>query len=48
MSFPIDQARPVREGEQLDIARLGEYLATALPGRKSRSASSSSCTVIRI
>jgi aminoglycoside phosphotransferase (APT) family kinase protein len=32
MSFPIDQARPVRDGEQLDIARLGDYLATHLPG----------------
>ncbi len=27
MSFPIDQARPVREGEQLDVARLDDYLA---------------------
>jgi aminoglycoside phosphotransferase (APT) family kinase protein len=32
MSFAIDQARPVREGEQLDITRLGDYLATHLPG----------------
>ena len=32
MTFAIDQARPVREGEQLDVARLADYLATALPG----------------
>jgi aminoglycoside phosphotransferase (APT) family kinase protein len=32
MTFAIDQARPVREGEQLDIARLSDYLATHLPG----------------
>jgi aminoglycoside phosphotransferase (APT) family kinase protein len=28
---PIDSARPVREGEQLDVARLQDYLATHLP-----------------
>ena len=27
MSFSIDQARPVRDGEQLDVARLSDYLA---------------------
>ncbi len=32
MSFSIDQARPVRDGEQLDIERLSAYLATHLPG----------------
>jgi aminoglycoside phosphotransferase (APT) family kinase protein len=32
MTFAIDEARPVREGEQLDIARLADYLATHLPG----------------
>jgi aminoglycoside phosphotransferase (APT) family kinase protein len=32
MTFAIDQARPVREGEQLDITRLADYLATQLPG----------------
>jgi aminoglycoside phosphotransferase (APT) family kinase protein len=32
MTFAIDQARPVREGEQLDVARLADYLATHLPG----------------
>jgi aminoglycoside phosphotransferase (APT) family kinase protein len=32
MSFSIDQARPVRDGEQLDAARLSDYLATHLPG----------------
>ena len=28
---PIDDTRPVREGEQLDVARLQEYLASHLP-----------------
>jgi aminoglycoside phosphotransferase (APT) family kinase protein len=28
----MDEARPVREGEQLDLARLREYLAGHLPG----------------
>ena len=28
---PIDGTRPVREGEQLDVARLQDYLATHLP-----------------
>jgi aminoglycoside phosphotransferase (APT) family kinase protein len=28
---PIDSARPVRDGEQLDVARLQDYLATHLP-----------------
>ena len=32
MSFSIDQARPVRDGEQLDIGRLSVYLAAHLPG----------------
>jgi aminoglycoside phosphotransferase (APT) family kinase protein len=32
MSFAIDQARPVRDGEQLDVGRLTEYLATHLEG----------------
>ena len=32
MSFPIDQARPVRDGEQLDIARLSRLSGRALPG----------------
>ncbi len=32
MSFDIDQTRPVRAGEQLDAARLREYLAAHLPG----------------
>jgi aminoglycoside phosphotransferase (APT) family kinase protein len=31
MSFAIDEAGPVRDGEQLDEARLGEYLAAHLP-----------------
>jgi aminoglycoside phosphotransferase (APT) family kinase protein len=31
MSAPVDQPRPVREGEQLDSARLGAYLAEHLP-----------------
>jgi aminoglycoside phosphotransferase (APT) family kinase protein len=31
MSVPVDQPCPVREGEQLDTARLGEYLAAHLP-----------------
>ena len=48
MSFPIDEARPVRDGEQLDVARLRDYLAAHLPGaRRSRSRSSSSRTGIR-
>ncbi len=32
MSFAIDEAGPVRDGEQLDEARLGAYLAAHLPG----------------
>jgi aminoglycoside phosphotransferase (APT) family kinase protein len=32
MSFPIDQARPVRDGEQLDVAKLSDYMAGHLPG----------------
>jgi aminoglycoside phosphotransferase (APT) family kinase protein len=32
MSFEIDEAGPVRDGEQLDDARLGAYLAAHLPG----------------
>ena len=28
---PIDDTRPVREGEQLDVARLQDYLAAHLP-----------------
>ena len=31
MSFAIDEAGPVRDGEQLDPARLGAYLAAHLP-----------------
>ncbi len=31
MSFSIDQARPVRDGEQLDIEKLSAYLAAHLP-----------------
>ena len=31
MSFSIDQARPVRNGEELDIPRLIDYLAIHLP-----------------
>jgi aminoglycoside phosphotransferase (APT) family kinase protein len=31
MSAPVDQPRPVREGEQLDAARLGAFLAEHLP-----------------
>jgi aminoglycoside phosphotransferase (APT) family kinase protein len=31
MSDSIDQPRPVRDGEQLDVARLGEYLSAHLP-----------------
>jgi aminoglycoside phosphotransferase (APT) family kinase protein len=31
MSAPIDEPRPVRDGEQLDVARLTEYLAAHLP-----------------
>ncbi len=34
MSFPIDQARPVRDGEQLDAGKLGDYLTAHLPGAK--------------
>ena len=45
---PIDDTRPVREGEQLDLARLHEYLAAHLPARPGRhSRSSSSRTGIR-
>ena len=32
MSFPIDQAQAVRDGEQLDLERLSAYLAGHLPG----------------
>jgi aminoglycoside phosphotransferase (APT) family kinase protein len=32
MSFAIDEAGPVRDGEQLDEARLSGYLAAHLPG----------------
>ncbi|MFI5459020.1 MAG: phosphotransferase family protein [Isosphaerales bacterium] len=32
MSAPIDEPRPVRDGEQLDSARLRDYLAAHLPG----------------
>ena len=32
MSFPIDEARPVRNGEHLDLARLSDYLGRHLPG----------------
>ena len=32
MSAPIDEPRPVRDGEQLDLARLREYLSAHLPG----------------
>jgi aminoglycoside phosphotransferase (APT) family kinase protein len=32
MTVPIDEPRPVREGEQLDLARLQAYLAANLPG----------------
>jgi aminoglycoside phosphotransferase (APT) family kinase protein len=32
MSAPIDEPRPVRDGEQLDAVRLRDYLATRLPG----------------
>jgi aminoglycoside phosphotransferase (APT) family kinase protein len=32
MSIAIDEAGPVRDGEQLDISRLGTYLAAHLPG----------------
>ncbi len=32
MSCAIDQAGPVRDGEQLDVERLGSYLADQLPG----------------
>jgi aminoglycoside phosphotransferase (APT) family kinase protein len=32
MSFEIDEAGPVRDGEQLDNARLGPYLEAHLPG----------------
>jgi len=32
MSAPIDEPRPVRDGEQLDVTRLRAYLATHLPG----------------
>ena len=28
---PIDETRPVRDGEQLDVARLRDYLAAHLP-----------------
>jgi aminoglycoside phosphotransferase (APT) family kinase protein len=31
MSAPIDETRPVRDGEQLDTARLRDYLAAHLP-----------------
>ena len=31
MSFAIDEAGPVRDGEQLDEARLGDFLAAHLP-----------------
>lgn len=31
MSFDIDQARPVREGEELDLARLRDYLSEHIP-----------------
>jgi aminoglycoside phosphotransferase (APT) family kinase protein len=31
MSLPVDETRPVREGEQLDIPRLQSYLATSMP-----------------
>ena len=29
--LPIDDTRPVRDGEQLDVARLRDYLAAHLP-----------------
>ena len=32
MSASIDEPRPVRGGEQLDVAKLSEYLAAHLPG----------------
>ena len=32
MSAPIDETRPVRDGEQLDTARLRDYLAAHSPG----------------
>ena len=34
MSLPIDQARPVRDGEHLDATRLGDYLTAHLPDAK--------------
>ena len=34
MSAPIDETRPVRDGEQLDVARLRDYLAAHLPGSR--------------
>lgn len=32
MSSPLDTARPVREGEELDIEKLEEFLRTNIPG----------------
>src|SRR5580692_5700943 len=34
MIAPTDDTRPVREGEQLDVARLQGYLAAHLPAAK--------------
>ena len=47
MSLPIDQARPVRDGEHLDATRLGDYLMAHLPDAKVPFSSSSSRTGIR-
>ncbi len=49
MSFPIDQARPVREGEQLDIATT-QRLSGRLTSRAQLSPfpSNSSSTATRI
>ena len=33
MNAAIDEPRPVRDGEQLDVARLRDYLAAHLPAR---------------
>ena len=46
MSFASDEAGPVRPGEELDLARLGEYLAAHLRAAGTRSSSSSSRTAI--
>ena len=47
MSFAIDEAGPVRDGERLDEARLADYLAAQLPAPGTAGRRAVSHTAIR-